>query len=65
MIILVIGLFVVIGAPLVFLIWEAINQALTGHWDAVRVAYVAPAVVVLVAALYGMARVLRRWSARA
>lgn len=64
-IILVIGVFAAIGAPLVFVIWETINRVLTGNLAAVRVRHVVPAVIGLVGVLYGMARVLRRWSAGA
>jgi uncharacterized membrane protein len=60
-----IGVFVLVGAPIVYVVWEAVNQALTGNLDAVRLEVVFPATAGLVVLIYMLMRVLRRWSDRA
>jgi len=59
------GVFVLIGVPLVYVVWEAVNQALTGDLGAVRLKVVFPAAAGLVVVFYVLTRVLRRWSDRA
>jgi hypothetical protein len=59
----VIAAFVIVGFPLVYVIWETINQVLTGNLGAVRPALFFPALVVFAVLLVVLARVLRRWSA--
>jgi len=55
--------FVGVGAPLVYMIWETINQALTGNLGAVRPGLFVGALVGFGVLLTVLARVLRRWSA--
>ena len=57
------AVFVGLGFPLVYVIWETINQALTGNMGAVRLELFLPALVLLGILLIGLGRVLRRWSA--
>lgn len=56
-----IGLFVLLGLPLVYVIWETINEVLTGNLAAVRLQLFLPAVVALAVVLVVLMRVLRRW----
>ena len=60
---LLFALVAVIGGPLVFVIWEAINQVLTGDLRAVRLEWFVPAAIAFGALLYVLGRLLRRWSA--
>lgn len=60
-----IGTFVLVGVPLVYVIWEAVNQVLTGNLGAVRPGLVLPAAAGLAVVLFLFTRVLRRWSDRA
>lgn len=60
-----IGTFVLVGVPLVYVIWEAVNQVLTGNLRAVRPGLVLPAAAGLAVVLSLFMRVLRRWSDRA
>lgn len=62
---LLFALFAALGGPLVFVIWETINQVLTGNLGAVRLAWFVPAVIAFGVLLFVLARVLRRWSAGA
>jgi hypothetical protein len=55
------GLFVLLGLPLVYVIWETINQVLTGNLAAVRLELFVPAVVAFGVVLFAFMRVLRRW----
>lgn len=55
--------FAMLGGPLVFVIWETINQVLTGDPGAVRLEWFVPAVIAFGVLLYVLGRVLRRWSA--
>ena len=55
------GLFVLLGLPLVYVIWGAINELLTGNLAAVRLELVLPAIAGLVVVLVVFMRVLRRW----
>jgi hypothetical protein len=59
---LLFALFAVLGGPLVFVIWETINQVLTGNLAAVRLEWFLPAAVAFGVLLFVLARVLRRWS---
>lgn len=54
----------VLGGPLVFVIWEAINHVLTGNLGAVRLVWFVPAVILFGVLLYVLGRVARRWSPR-
>lgn len=55
------GLFVLLGLPLVYVVWETINEALTGNTAAVRLELFLPALVGLAVVLVVFMRVLRRW----
>lgn len=55
------GLFVLLGLPLVYVIWETINQVLTGNFAAFRLELFLPAIVALVVVLVVFKRVLRMW----
>lgn len=57
-----IAVFVVIGVPLVYVVWEAVNQILTGDLGAVRPGVVLTSVIGLIVVLLILTRVLRRWS---
>jgi hypothetical protein len=59
---LLFALFAVLGGPLVFVIWETINQVLTGNLGAVRLAWFVPAVIAFGVLLVVLGRVLRKWS---
>ena len=60
---LLFALFAALGGPLVFVIWEAINQVLTGDLRAVRLEWFVPALIAFGVLLYVLGRLLRRWSA--
>jgi hypothetical protein len=62
---LLFAVFAILGGPLVFVIWETINHVLTGNFGAVRLEWFLPAVMAFGLLLYGLGRVLRRWSAGA
>ncbi len=57
-----IGVFVLIGVPLVYVVWEALNHLLTGNVGAVRPGPVLTAVIGLVVVLHVLTSVQRRWS---
>ncbi len=57
-----IGVFVLIGVPLVYVVWEAVNHVLTGNIGAVRPGLVLAALIGLAVVLYMLTRALRRWS---
>jgi hypothetical protein len=59
-----IGTFVLVGVPLVYVIWDAVNQVLAGNLRAVRPGLVFPAAAGLAVVLFVFTRVLRRWSDR-
>lgn len=56
--------FVVIGTPLVYVIWKVINDLLTGHLVTGRLLLAVPALVLLVIVLRVLANAIRRWDAR-
>jgi hypothetical protein len=58
------GIFVVIGTPLVYFIWKVVNDLLTGHVGTIRMVMAVPALVVLWVVLGWLARSIRRWDAR-
>jgi hypothetical protein len=62
---LLFAVFAILGGPLVFVIWETINQVLTGDFGAIRLEWFLPAVIAFGVLLFVLGRVLRRWSAGA
>ena len=57
------AVFAGLGFPLVYEIWETINELLTGNVGAVRWGWFVSAILGLGVLLAVLARVLRRWSA--
>jgi hypothetical protein len=56
--------FVVIGTPLVYFLWTALNDVLTGRFDGRHLAFAAPALILFVVLLRYLARAVRRWENR-
>lgn len=55
------ALFVVLGAPLVFLVWRFVNEALSGHFRGRSAALAAAGLLGLAWLLRLVARQIRRW----
>jgi hypothetical protein len=53
--------FAALGFPLVFEIWETVNDVLTGNFAAVRLQWFVPAVIAFPILLVVLGRVVRRW----
>ena len=60
-IVLAMLLLVVVGGPLVYVLWGAVNNLLLGEPGRVRLAVVLPAAVAFVVVLLFVARLVRRW----
>ena len=58
-----IGLFVLLGFPLVAYLWETLNQLMGGEVHAGRLLRSVPAALLLAAILLVLARTVRRWEA--
>lgn len=58
----VIAAFVVIGFPLVYIIWEAVNAALSFNMAAIRWTLVLPALAAFIVLLVVLSRVVRSYS---
>lgn len=58
------ALFVVVGTPLVYLIWMVINDLLTGHIVTSRLLLAVPALIVFLFVLKLLAGSIRRWDGR-
>jgi hypothetical protein len=58
------AVFVLLGSPLVFLIWETVNDLLTGHIVGLHLALAGPALVVLLILFRFLGRSIARWDAR-
>lgn len=56
----VIAVFVLLGFPLVFVLWEALNHLLALEFGAVRWLLVLPSVLAFAVLLLALARVVRR-----
>jgi len=56
-----IGLLVVVGAPILYVLWSALNHLLSGEWSSVRWGLVIPTLFVFAVYLYGVSRLVRRW----
>jgi len=52
---------VVVGAPLVYVLWEALNSLLSGHPGEIRYGLVVPALVLFTVFVVFVARLVRRW----
>jgi hypothetical protein len=61
---LVMAAFVVIGTPLVYFLWTALNDVLAGRLDGRHLAFAAPALVLFLVLLRYLARAVRRWENR-
>lgn len=61
--ILGIGLFVLLGFPLVAYLWETLNQLMGGEVHAGRLLLSLPAVLLLAGLLLVLGRTVRRWEA--
>lgn len=57
-----IAAFVLVGFPLVYVIWEAVNHALAFDFGAIRWVVVLPALVLFIVLLMILSRVVRRLS---
>lgn len=54
-------LLVVVGGPMVYVLWEALNHLLSGDADAVRWSIVFPVLVVFSGFVIWLARAVSRW----
>lgn len=52
---------VVVGGPLVYVLWGALNDILLGEVQRVRISIVLPAAVVFLALVLYVSRLVRRW----
>ena len=59
--ILVIALLVLIGFPMVYVLWEALNLLLAGDLSSIRYPIVIPVLAVFVALLVVVAKLIRNW----
>lgn len=57
------ALFVVVGTPLVYLLWTVVNDLLTGHVVVTRLLLAVPVLIVFIIVLNVLARTVRRWDA--
>lgn len=57
-------LLVVVGGPLVYVLWGAINQLLLGEVQQVRFSLVVPAAAVFLVLVIFVSRLVRRWEGR-
>ncbi|HEX6132451.1 MAG TPA: hypothetical protein VFZ24_00625 [Longimicrobiales bacterium] len=60
-----IGLFVLLGTPLVAYLWETLNRLFAGIIEPVRLLIAIPALAVFYVLLRFMARTVRAWDGRA
>lgn len=61
--VLYIALLVVIGLPMVYILWDAVNHLLTGHIGDINFVLVLPVLAVFAVFVYVLARLVRRWEA--
>ncbi|MDX1566343.1 MAG: hypothetical protein R3223_01000 [Longimicrobiales bacterium] len=54
-------LLTVVGGPLVYVLWGAVNHLLLGELDQVRLALVLPAAAVFLVLVIFVSRLVRRW----
>lgn len=57
------ALFVVVGTPLVYVLWSVVNDILTGHIVTTRLILAVPALILFIIVLNLLARAVRRWDA--
>ena len=57
------AIFVVVGTPLVYLLWTVVNDLLTGHIVTSRLLMAVPVLIVFIIVLGVLARLIRRWDA--
>jgi hypothetical protein len=57
------AIFVVVGTPLVYLLWTVVNDLLTGHFVNSRLLMAVPVLIVFIIVLGVLARLIRRWDA--
>jgi hypothetical protein len=57
------AIFVVVGTPLVYLLWTVVNDLLTGHIVNSRLLMAVPVLIVFIIVLGVLARLIRRWDA--
>lgn len=60
-IVLAMLLLVVVGGPLVYVLWGAVNDVLLGEPGRVHLAVVLPAFIAFVVVVFFVARLVRRW----
>jgi hypothetical protein len=53
--------FVIVGTPLVYLLWTVVNDLLTGTVVRSRLLLAVPALIVFIIVLNVLARTVRRW----
>lgn len=63
--ILKIALLVLVGGPMVYVLWEALNHLLSGDPGAVRWGLVVPVLLVFAIYVYLLSRVVVRWDEEA
>lgn len=54
---------VVVGMPMVYVLWSALNRVMLGDLGGVRWGLVLPVLLVFLGYLYLLARLVRRWEA--
>lgn len=57
---MVMGAFVIVGAPLVYLLWTVVNDILTGHIVTTRLLMAVPVLIVFIIVLNVLARTVKR-----
>lgn len=57
------AIFVVVGTPLVYLLWTVVNDLLTGNIVTSRLLLAVPVLIVFIIVLTVLARTVRRWDA--
>lgn len=60
-IVLAMLLLVVVGGPLVYFLWGAVNNILLGEFGRVRLSVVVPASIAFIVVVLYVARLVRRW----
>lgn len=54
-------LLVIVGGPLVYFLWGAVNNILLGEFGRVRLVVVLPASIAFIVVVLYVARLVRRW----
>ena len=58
------GLIVVVGAPMIWYLWEVLTQLLSGVFDVRAVLIAIPVLAVFLAFLWFVSRIVQRWDER-